>query len=513
MLSRLNVPISASVSRMDIYICSRFFVGAPSDAPYPHLLLARDSWNDYSYFTLFGVRLRLSGNSQIDLFETKIMKDNQVEGFESRPFQNLQPGAIVPSELLDSICSLSPHKKYYDALAELEIDLARDVLTTLNDASFLLNVKLRFQEQPCFQISLLRELEARELLDKAGIPFGAEQQLINAFTAKVLLEGASAPHEFYFDFYSKLSAPRRIQSIVGLNGVGKTQVMARLAMLMSRFSKQAIKEKRSALQGDDAINPIPSIYGVVAVSFSAFDEFERPTQLQGEKFKYSYCGLQHPRGRLKSKEDLLDEIKTTLVGLSYEKREILKKVLGNLVRIDDLDTFIDEPENNKILYERLSAGQRLALNCVFHILSKIDLRTLILFDEPELHLHPQLLTGLLNTLSEILESQDSFAIIATHSPLVIQQLPMECVHVLRRDRMTPIVLKPTFQTFGESLSELTKFVFSSTEADRDYRSVLDRMYIESNHDIEAVRAIFSNQLSLSADIYLESLREGKAPLQ
>ena len=498
---------------MDIYICSRFFVGAPSGVPYPHILLARDGWNDYSYYTLFDVQLRVSESSQVDLDELKIMMDGQLEGIESRPFQGLLPGTLIPKAILGSICSLSSKKKYYDTLAALDVSLARDVLKALNDASFLLDVKRRFQEQPCFQISLLRDLTARELLDDAGIVFGAEQQLISAFTARILLEGASAPHEFYFDFYSKLGAPRRIQSIVGLNGVGKTQVMARLAMLMSRFSKQAIKEKRSALQGDDVLNPVPSVYGVVAVSFSAFDEFERPTQSQGEKFKYSYCGLQSHRGRLKNKEDLLEEIKSTLASLSNEKRDLLKKVLGNLVRVDDLETFIDEPENNESLYERLSAGQRLALNCVFHILSKIDRRTLILFDEPELHLHPQLLTGLLNTLSEILESQDSFAIIATHSPLVIQQLPMECVHVLRRDRMTPMVLKPTFQTFGESLSELTKFVFSSTEADRDYRSVLDRMYIESNNDIEAVRAIFSNQLSLSADIYLESLQEGRATLK
>ncbi|WP_339456079.1 AAA family ATPase [Pseudomonas sp. EA_65y_Pfl1_P120] len=498
---------------MDTYICSRFFVGAPSGVSYPHLLLARDSWNDYSYYTLFDVQLRVSESSQVDLDELKIMMNGQLEGIENRPFQNLSPGALISKALLGSICSLSSKKKYYDTLATLDMDLARDVLKTLNDASFLLDVKLRFQEQPCFQISLLRDFTARELLDEAGIVFGAEQQLISAFTAKILLEGASAPHEFYFDFYSKLGAPRRMQSIVGLNGVGKTQVMARLAMLMSRFSKQAMKEKRSALQGDDVLNPVPSVYGVVAVSFSAFDEFERPTQLQGEEFKYSYCGLQSHRGRLKNKEDLLEEIKATLASLSIEKRDLLKKVLGNLVRVDDLETFIDEPGSNESLYERLSAGQRLALNCVFHILSKIDRRTLILFDEPELHLHPQLLTGLLSTLSEILESQDSFAIIATHSPLVIQQLPMECVHVLRRDRMTPMVLKPTFQTFGESLSELTKFVFSSTEADRDYRSILDRMYTEANHDIETVRAIFSNQLSLSADIYLESLQEGRAELE
>jgi len=495
---------------MDIYLCSRFFGSAPSNVPYPYILLARDGWNDHSYYTLFEVKLMLDSDSKLNIGQLKIMRDNQSEGVENRPFQELQAGTRIPKSLRNSICSLSSSEEYYESLGKIDINVARDVLTSLSDASFLPEVRQRFQEQKCFQVSLLRESIARELLDEAGVAFGADKQLINAFTAKVLLDGASAPHEFYFDFHSNLGAPRRMQSIVGLNGVGKTQVMARLAMLMSRFSKQAIKENRSTLQSDDVINPVPSIYGVVAVSFSAFDEFERPTQRQGEKFKYSYCGLQDQRGRLKNKEDLLEEIKSTLASLPVLKLDLLKKILGNLVRVDDLADFIDEPEKNKNLYERLSAGQRLALNCIFHILSKIDRRTLILFDEPELHLHPQLLTGLLNVLSEILESHDSFAIIATHSPLVIQQLPMECVHVIRRDRMTPMVLKPTFQTFGESLSELTKFVFSSTEADRDYRSVLDRMYREENENVEAVRAIFNDQLSLSADIYLESLREGKA---
>lgn len=492
---------------MDVYICNRFFVGAPSDAPYPHLLLARDGWNDHLYFTLFIVRLRLSETHQVELDELKIMKSSQAEGIENRPFQKLKVGAKISPVLLKSICSLSSSKKYYDELLKVGVELARDVLSTLRDVSFLPEVRVFFQEQKCFQISLLRDSIARELLDSAGAPFGTEQQLINAFTVKIRLDGASAPHEFYFNFHSDLGAPRRIQSIVGLNGVGKTQVMARLAMLMSRFSKQSLKDKRSTLQSDDVISPVPSIYGVVAVSFSAFDEFERPTQLQGEKFRYSYCGLQDYHGRLKGKGDLLKDITATLASLPDDKRVLLKSVLGNVVRVDNLEAFIDEPEKNRRLYERLSAGQCLALNCIFHIVSKVGRRSLILFDEPELHLHPQLLTGLLNALSEILESQDSFAIIATHSPLVIQQLPMECVHVIRRDRMTPIVLKPTFQTFGESLSELTKFVFSSTEADRDYRSIVDRIYRDSGGDIEAVRTIFSGQLSLSVDIYLESLRE------
>jgi predicted ATP-binding protein involved in virulence len=165
--------------------------------------------------------------------------------------------------------------------------------------------------------------------------------------------------------------------------------------------------------------------------------------------------------------------------------------------------------NNEKMYQRLSAGQRLAVNCIIHIISRIGPRTLILFDEPELHLHPQLLAGLLQALNEVLEHHDSFSIVATHSPLVIQQLPKECVHVIRRDRMTPMVVKPTFQTFGESVSEITRFVFASPDTDRDYRAVLKRMFDDDGGDTEAVRQRFGGQLSLNADMYLESLRAAR----
>lgn len=490
---------------MDTYICNRFFIDAPRNPSYPALLLARDNWNDHAYYTLFKVKLEISQNNSIALGDLRLMKDAQAEGINNRAFQSLTSGSLIPQELMSEICSLSPHIDYYNSLTRADAEIARNVLSTLRDASFLPEVKERFQDQPCFQISLLRDSSARKLLDEAGSMFGVTKTLISKFDVQLLLTGASAPHEFHFDFRSELGTPRRVQAIVGLNGVGKTQVMARIAMLMSRFSQASISEKRSTLQGDDSLRPVPSIYNVVAVSFSAFDEFERPDRTQSDEFQYSYCGLQDNSGGLKSKEDLLEEIKSTLEELSTEKRTILKSTLGNLVQVKDIDSFIDNPGGSENLYQRLSAGQRLALNCIFHILSRIDRRTLILFDEPELHLHPQLLTGLLSALNDILESQDSFAIVATHSPLVVQQLPMECVHVIRRDRMTPMVLKPTFQTFGESLSELTKFVFSSAETDRDYKSVLDRMFKENGDDINKVRELFGNQLSIGADIYLESL--------
>lgn len=474
---------------------------------YPCIVLERDSWNDYSYYTTFSAELRKSPVDVVALGGVKIMQAGQPEGFEARPFNDVPNGDRIPADLLTTVCSLSSMSEYYDRLANVDPHVARDVLQTLRDAAYLRPIRDQFQLQQCFKVSLLRDSSARELLDSAGARFGAEGQFVGKFLVSILLENAAAPHTFQFDFDPHNGVSRRIHSIVGLNGVGKTQVMARLAMLLSRFSREAMQENRSTLQSGDVLNPVPSIYIVVAVSFSAFDEFERPTHKQGEQFKYSYCGLQSLRGRLKSKEDLLAEIKAMIsADMPQEKRVLLKRVLRNLVRVDDLEAFVDEPEAHAALYERLSAGQRLALNCICHILAKIGPRTLVLFDEPELHLHPQLLTGLISALAEILADQDSFAIVATHSPLVVQQLPKECVHVIRRDRMVPMVLRPTFQTFGESISEITRFVFASTEADRDYRNSLDSLFIAAEGDIDLVREKFDGQLSLNAEIYLQSLR-------
>jgi predicted ATPase len=299
--------------------------------------------------------------------------------------------------------------------------------------------------------------------------------------------------------------------MVGLNGVGKTQVMARLAMLMSRFSKKNEKEKTSTLETEGALSPVPSIYNVVAISFSAFDEFERPTILQGEKFRYSYCGLRSQRGRLLSEDDLLENIRRIVTDeLDDGKRLVLAEALTQIIRVENIQSFVNDPEGHRTLYERLSAGQRIALNALCHTLAKLEPRTLVLFDEPELHLHPQLLTTMMSAFMDLLKLYDSFAVVATHSPIVIQQIPSRCVHIVRRDRMKPMVLKPRFEAFGETLTEITRQVFTSTESDRDYKTTLDVLLKDNGNDVERVEAIFDGKLSMNARIYLESRRESTA---
>lgn len=482
----------------------------PRNPVYPYLVLTRDNWNDYSYYTFFTATLhRSSGHEgQVDLGPVRIMRKGQAKGEPT--FPESEAGLIESAELEGSHCSLSAHEEYYDNLKALDdLELAQQVLIALQDAAFLPSVRMAFQDDDCFKVALLRDSSARRLLDEAGRLFGVAPNVVIRFRANILLDGASAHHEFDFDFGDD-DAPlsKRIHALVGMNGVGKTQVLARLAMLLSRFSKVAIREKRSTLEAEDVLDPVPSIYNVVALSFSAFDEFDRPTEHQGEEFSYSYCGLRTQRGRLRSEDELLADIKN-LIGnqMDDDRRNLLVEALANLVRVEDLHSFVFDVEGHENIYGRLSAGQRIVLNSLCHLLSKISPRTLVLFDEPELHLHPQLLTGMMAALRGILSSYKSYAIVATHSPIVLQELPRLCVHVVRRERMRPFVYHPSFETFGENLSEITRNIFVSTDSDRDYRTVLEELFARSNNSVEDVLELFDGRLGLNARIFLDSLNQ------
>ena len=488
----------------------------PSEPDFPYLVLQRDDWNDYSYYTFFEAFLILTSQvtGRVKLGGVRVMRKGQAKG--ETTFPKDVGGPIDSEELVGNYCSLSGQKKYYIFLQELgDLSLARRVLSALQDASWLPEVRRSFQAEPCFKISLLRESSDRMMLDEAGLMFGGTNQMIDKFVVEIKLQGASGPHVFDFDFDSAQSPlSKRVHALVGLNGVGKTQVLARLAMLMSRFSQQAEKERTSVLDREDILDPVPSIYNVVAISFSAFDEFDRPTEKQGERFSYSYCGLRTQRGKLRTEEELLAEIKDLIsTRMDDEQREILVTVLDSIVRVEDIHAFVFQVEAHAQIYGRLSAGQRITLNCLCHLLSKIRPRTLVLFDEPELHLHPQLLANLMSALADILERFESFAIVATHSPIVIQELPRTCVHVVRRERMMPVVYHPTFETFGENLSEITRNVFVATDSDRDYRAVLQRLLQQSDNQIEIVSEMFQGKLGLNAMIFLQSLVDNASESQ
>jgi len=72
---------------------------------------------------------------------------------------------------------------------------------------------------------------------------------------------------------------------------------------------------------------------------------------------------------------------------------------------------------------KLSSGHAIVLLTITRLV-ELDERSLVLIDEPEVHLHPPLLSAFVRALSDLLIELNGVAIVATHSPVMAHN---ECV--------------------------------------------------------------------------------------
>ncbi|MDT9120903.1 AAA family ATPase, partial [Escherichia coli] len=83
---------------------------------------------------------------------------------------------------------------------------------------------------------------------------------------------------------------------------------------------------------------------------------------------------------------------------------------------------------------RMSSGHAIVLFTITRLVDVVGEKSLVLFDEPEVHLHPPLLSAFLRTLCDLLDARNGVAIIPTHSPVVLQEVPKSCMWKVLRSR-------------------------------------------------------------------------------
>lgn len=111
------------------------------------------------------------------------------------------------------------------------------------------------------------------------------------------------------------------------------------------------------------------------------------------------------------------------------------------------------------LWENFSSGHKIVLLTLTRLVETVSEQSLVLIDEPEAHLHPPLLSAFVRALSDLLVDRNAIALIATHSPVVLQEVPRSCVSKLRREGAEVAVEPPAIETFGENVGVLTREVF------------------------------------------------------
>jgi predicted ATP-dependent endonuclease of OLD family len=185
-----------------------------------------------------------------------------------------------------------------------------------------------------------------------------------------------------------------------------------------------------------------------------------------------------------------------------EADPILKE--AELASLADSNTSEEFDKKCRKVFKNLSSGHQIVLLTINRLVESVEERTLVLLDEPESHLHPPLLSAFVRALSELLVHRNGVAIIATHSPVILQEVPKSCVWKLRRNGAEAIAERPEIETFGENVGTLTREVFGLEVTQSGFHKLIQDA-VNQNKSFKQTIQMFDNELGSEARAILRAL--------
>lgn len=471
----------------------------PAAASHPEAFLEIDSWNDYNYGTLFHLIIVDSRGKTHDIGSVKIARFNMPEG----DIRSELPNRF--ERLDDKYFSLGQDPSYYENLTSAGNDIRSDVLNRLRDVAYDLGLFTRARDEDVMQKSLLRFVTESTVRGQFWrLARGGAK--LSEYNFSYVFSNPSHTKELTLDFNVEPEShpPTNMHVLIGRNGVGKTY-------LLNNMTLSAIAAKRrtttvGAFHSGTGYATAPLFANLVSVTFSAFDPFDPPPHIGNtstSRIRYAYIGLKTHgddssgvEPRPKTHDELSAEFSASVRRCRNSARlDRWKAALCILEsdplfedqRVADLADYEKEDDDQKSaaanLFRRLSSGHKIVLLTITRLIETVEERTLVLLDEPEAHLHPPLLSAFLRALSELLIDRNGVAIIATHSPVVLQEVPRRCVWKIRRSGDQVVAERPEIETFGENVGTLTHEAFGLEVTNSGFHKLLrERVYRNESYD-------------------------------
>ena len=463
------------------------------------MLTFNNRWNDYSFCTWF--RLYYKKGDKIEVVgQLKIMKREVKDTSEVLPEKFYRLDA--------DFCSLGCNLEYYSNMYRLFGDKAYVYLGELRDAALYSHIQEQFEKSSLFTNSLLRTNAAERALREGrfyvyGRDMDQAYSFIYHYEPRYDKEKEN-PVDIDFDFKYECEPYQRVIGLVGENGVGKST-------LLNDIVKSFISKDKSAFL---SLPPIMS--KIMVMSFSPFDKFPPvPTDYTVE---YHYCGLLKDESELYSQEEQIATFKRNLAkiikrGTADHLRRKWRRIMTAVIDKDTIDDFLDDNYNliHKNIDEfcqNMSSGESIYVYSLTEILANIRYDTLLLFDEPEQHLHPHAITVLMKAIYDVLEEFESYAIIATHSPLIVREMVSDNVYTLERIDNNLSVAKIGIECFGEDVSVLSDVIFKNMSDGKKYELFVESVAKECNYDyvkiVDRLRGVHNN-FGMSMRLLIQSV--------
>lgn len=485
-----------------------------------------DNWDDwFSFRTMFTVLVIDEAGTRHQIGSVKIGRAGLLPARETKPGQRAPELPPEFDELPEGYFSLGQGEDYYESLNKLSDAQRHKMLVGLRDVAFNQSIFVQFQNEPSMTTSLLRSVSATSITGRLHRLTTGDAELTK-FSFVYTLPPSKGPEVLVFvpptmafDVVPNSEPPSNVHVLIGRNGVGKTRAMKGLIKaLLNRHDGASDSDGEVAF---DVQRPGEGQFSsLVLVSFSAFDDFAIvPTQ--EDPIPIEQVGLHNlapssdgrPRKIGKAlAEDFRKSLDRCRTGLRASRwREAVSTL--------EADDLFAEAEIQELLggegddwmaateerFGRLSSGHAIVLLTITRLVELVDERTLVMIDEPEGHLHPPLLSAFIRSLSRLLVSRNGVAIVATHSPVVLQEVPRSCAWKLRRSGRKTEVERPTVETFGENVGILTREVFSLEVTRTGFHRLLSDAVFDQNLTYDQAVAKFGDQLGSEARAIIRAL--------
>lgn len=455
---------------------------------------------------------------------------------------------------------LLPIDILYDVLNSLH------ELSYLEKMSVIPDIELKSTEG--FNDSLTRDTDSKKSIQEAShILFGdmLDEGRFN-FRFDFQLKNFSKEHSISFNFNDDFF-PSNIITLIGKNGSGKSQTLKHLSECLQEVGIASKEQRNNLLYSvEDAFSQTPSFSKVVIISYSPFENFYNKDE--SKSFSYSglrdknnnisknvvFEDMKKSLSKMIKDDTESYEFKSTI--LKIEKLyEILKIAIPSLRKIglgistqciqnlsnynsnnkieiyeniliqtnytkEELRNYSpQEISNLKIPYESiedihfldenyekvdLSSGQEIFTYMIFAILGKIEKESLLLFDEPESYLHPNIEVVFMRLLKEILKIFNSYAIIATHSLIITRETPSKFVRVFDINNREPLIFTPSkMETFGGNLNTICNYTFNNILEDKPFEDWLKSKF-STTSNIEEILSNYKDKLNSETLMYIRN---------
>jgi hypothetical protein len=470
---------------------------------FPSFVLAlNEGWNDFGIVSEYALFFYKNIQNCFIVGRLKIIH------FEDNKTPNIIPAKFTQ---LDNIfCSLGQEYRFYENIKGLFGDSFKNILWAIQDTAFFPTIQENYETNSNFKQSLIRDDNTERLMREVKYKiYGITSKKLYSFKYKFQPKFAENELEVDFDFDNSSNIPSRIYAIIGKNGTGKTQLVTTLPLEISK-------------KNDSNFTPKTPLFSkVIAVSYSSFDRFEIPKKTA--EFNYVYCGLKDENGKRLEEDELILRFKKSYEKISEQSRiDIFLNTIKEFIEIDLINEFIIckiETGEYEINYGKfveiiniLSSGQSILILIITEIIANIRYDSLLIYDEPETHLHPNAISQLINTIYELSRIFQSYCIIATHSPIIVQELFSKNVYVVQREGKYASIRKPSKETFGENLSTIIEEIFGNREIPKQFKIILSDLIKKGMPYEDIIKEIESDNVpvSLNTRLFLKSIIDEKS---